>query len=305
MTDDAVTARPPTPMADSDRPRPHGAWSRGLGLAVAGILAACAASGSDPQPWRRDPGWPHADLLLLGEQHDARVHQQRAADVVAALGAQQRLAAVVMEMADQGRSTAALTPQADEATAREALAWNDRGWPWAAYGPIVMAAVRAGVPVVGGNVPRPALRAAGGQVSLDDLVAPAVREQLRVDVRDGHCGLLPESQLPAMVRMQIARDESMAKALLAAHRQGRVTVLVAGSGHVDASRGVPRHLQRLAPTLRVRTVDQVAGASARDPAPGFDERWASPPVERGDPCEALRTPASPTSPASATGPSAG
>lgn len=280
-------------------------WGAAARLALVLTLAGCATASPGPDAWRTDPGWPHAELLLLGEQHDAPAHQQRAAEVVGTLAARQRLAAVVIEMADAGRSTAALPAQADEGAAREALAWNERGWPWAAYGPIVMRAVRAGVPVVGGNVPREALRAAGGQATIDQLVDDAVRGQLLVDVRDGHCGMLPDAQMPAMVRMQIARDVSMAKALQAAHRPGQVVVLVAGSGHVDATRGVPQHLQRLAPTLQVRTVGQVAAAAPPRRVAGFDETWPSPPVERGDPCEAFRAPPKPPTPASGAGTRAG
>jgi uncharacterized iron-regulated protein len=171
---------------------------------------------------------------------------------------------------------------------RAALAWNERGWPWAHYGPAVMAAQRHGVPVVGANLPRAEQAQAMCDAGLDGTLDAAVRERLREDVRDGHCGLLPESQLPGMVRVQIARDRAMAATLAALAEPGRVVLLVAGGGHVDATRGVPLHLRRLAPALRVRTVRLAAGAAAGEATPGFDETWptAAPPA-RGDPCEGL------------------
>ena len=48
-----------------------------------------------------------ADVLLVGEQHDATEHQQIEQQVVAHLAAGNLLAALALEMADSGVSTAA------------------------------------------------------------------------------------------------------------------------------------------------------------------------------------------------------
>src|SRR5262245_42117735 len=101
-----------------------------------------------------------AELLLFGEQHDAPDQaplQRRLVETLAAGGA---LAALGLEMAEQGRSTAGLPPDAAEDRVRAALDWQDAAWPWARYGPVVMAAVRAGVPVLGANLAREHLGAA-------------------------------------------------------------------------------------------------------------------------------------------------
>jgi uncharacterized iron-regulated protein len=76
-----------------------------------------------------------ADVLILGEQHDAAEHQKIEQQVVALLAAKGALAAVALEMADTGASTSALKPSATEQQVRNALNWNDKGWPWASYGP--------------------------------------------------------------------------------------------------------------------------------------------------------------------------
>lgn len=263
-------------------------WLLVAGLAAS--LVACAQAPSDHglQTLDRDPAWPSAQLLLLGEQHDAAEHQRVSAQVVTRLAAQRRLAALALEMADRGRSTAGLPTDASEAQVREALAWDDRGWPWAAYGPIAMAAVRAGVPVVGANLPRSDTRNAMRDAALDARVPDEVRARLAVDVREGHCQLLPESQLPGMTRVQIARDASMAETLQSLAQPGRVVVLVAGQNHVDASRGVPQHLRRQAPSLTLRTVMLAAGgAGAEGRVSGYDEAWATPPVPPVDHCAGL------------------
>jgi uncharacterized iron-regulated protein len=240
-------------------------------------------------PWplhANEAAWPNADLLLVGEQHDADAHQRLAAQVVTQLARQGRLAALALEMAEQGRSTAALPADATEPQAREALGWDDRGWPWAAYGPIVMAALRAGVAVHGANLPRAAMREAMQDASLDARVPAPVREQLEADVRDGHCGLLPAVRLPAMTRVQIGRDRAMADTLRGLARPGRVAMLVAGAMHIDASRGVPLHLAGSG--LSVRTVRLGAGAPMGTDTPGYDETWPTPPLPAKDHCAELR-----------------
>lgn len=258
--------------------------ARRAGLAVGLLLAAMTAGGATPLD-ALPADWPSADLLMLGEQHDAAEHQRLSAQTVERLASQGRLAALAMEMAERGRSTTGLPRDAGEARVREALAWDEGGWPWPAYGPIVMAAVHAGVPVVGANLPRSSMRDAMRDEALDARVSDSLRRQLEDDVREGHCGLLPESQLPAMTRIQIGRDEAMADTLRALAAPGRVVLLVAGANHVDARRGVPRHLGN--GTLRLRTVHLAAGAAAGSASPGFDETWPTPAVPPVDHCAKL------------------
>jgi uncharacterized iron-regulated protein len=276
----------PSRRAASLRPR-RGALLALLAFALAGTVVAGPA-GRTPAGAAGEAAGPDVDLLLLGEEHDVPEHHALEAQTAERLADAGRLAALALEMAERGRSTAGLPRDADAAQVRAALAWNERGWPWAHYGAAVMAAQRRGVPVVGANLPRAEQAQAMRDAALDATLDAAVRERLREDVREGHCGLLPESQLPGMVRVQIARDRAMAATLAGLATPGRMVLLIAGAGHVDATRGVPLHLQRLAPALRVRTVRLAAGAAAGEATPGFDDTWptAAPP-SRGDPCEGL------------------
>lgn len=181
-------------------------------------------------------------VLLLGEQHDAPTHQKLHADVLQSLATRDRLAAVVIEMAEKGRSTAGLRPDASEEQVKEALRWPAKGWQWSDYGPAVMVAVRAGVAVLGGNLPREQMRAAMDDAALEALLPADSLKAQRDAIRIGHCDMLPESQLGPMTRVQIARDRAMAQTLLGAVTPGKTVVLLAGSGHVDPRLGVPRHL---------------------------------------------------------------
>ncbi len=201
------------------------------------FLAACASPLAVPDVVESETA-----LLLLGEQHDEPDHQQLQLEMVRALAGRGVLAALALEMADAGASTAGLPAQAGEDDVRRALRWTEASWPWSVYGPAVMAAVGSGVPVVGANLPREHLRTAMADASLDrTLPGPAVKAQQQA-IRSGHCGLLPETQIAPMTRVQIARDRTMAATLAGLVAPGKTVLLIAGGGHVDPEVGVPQHL---------------------------------------------------------------
>ena len=226
------------------------------------------------------------DVLLLGEQHDAAEHQQIHSQVIALLAQRGLLAAVALEMADANRTTAKLHPSSTEQEAKNALRWSDKGWPWDAYGPAVMTAVRAGVLVVGANLPREAMRGSMADSLLDgQLPGPALKAQQQL-IRTGHCNLLPESQITPMTRIQIARDMKMAETLKEVALPGKVAVLLAGSGHTDRLLGVPQHLPT---SLKVKSVRLRTGdAAAIDKADAFDAVWATPALPEKDYCAAFK-----------------
>lgn len=211
-------------------------------VAVFGLLG-CAAVPQTIQPdLTQISQLLPADAILLGEQHDAPDHQRIHRVVVEALTSQSMLAALTLEMVSQGQSTESLGSTASEEQVQAALQWNNRGWPWLNYGPAVMAAVRAGVPVMGANLPAAKLREAMTNTRLDTLLSgPALKAQQQ-NVRLGHCGLLPESQISPMTRVQIARDMAMAETVVQATRAGKTVLLLTGSSHADRSLGVPQHL---------------------------------------------------------------
>ncbi len=217
---------------------------RSLCLALL-VLAGCAG------PAGRMADLQGADVVLLGERHDDPAHQREHARVVQQLAARGQLAAGAIEMAEQGSSTAGLPRLAEAADVRAALHWKEEAWPWSAYGPAIMAAVAAGVPVLGANLPRERIRAAMQDAALDAMLDPAALAAQREAVRTGHCDLLPARQLDPMVRVQVARDRAMASTVERALVPGRTVLLLAGAGHVDPRLGVPRHLP---PGLEVRPV---------------------------------------------------
>ncbi len=246
----------------------------GCAAVLALLLTACAAPMLPPLP--------NTQIIVFGEQHDQPDHQRQTEQALRRLATDGQLAAVVIEMAEQGRSTAGLPRDADAASVRGALAWS--GWEWPVYEGVVMAAVRAGVPVLGGNLPRAKMREAMGDAARDDLVDAAVRERLAVAVRDGHCGMLPAAQEPGMVRIQIGRDQAMAGTVAAALKPGQRVLLLTGAQHASRDRGVPLHLARHHGAPSVHVV--IFG----DPSIGLaaDELRSAKFTPRPDPCEGLR-----------------
>lgn len=268
---------------------------------AAALLAACAAPAAVPLTdieQARLAALLPAELILLGEQHDAPEHQRLERQFVDWLAERGVLEALAIEMAEQGRDTRALPRDASEADVHAALAWDGAGWPWTIYGPVVMAAVRAGVPVLGANLARARLREVMRDGALDARVAPAVLAEQQQRIRQGHCDHLPETQILPMTRVQIARDIAMADTAARAARRGRTVLLVAGNGHVQRNLGVPLHLPpgltfkvasaRAEPALG--TPEKVAG----NPAAGADLVWPTPARPPRDYCAEFKHPLQPS-----------
>ncbi len=235
-----------------------------------------------------------SDVLLLGEQHDAPEHQQLQLQTVEALVQRRQLAALVLEMSEQGRSTLGLAPGGGETQVQQALDWNTQAWPWQAYGPVVMAAVQAQVPVLGGNLPRAQMRAVMTDATWDTRLPADVLFAQREAIRAGHCDLLPPEQIPAMARIQIARDATMARTAQQALRPGQTVLVLAGSAHVVRTMGIPLHWTTLhttdkAPLLQV-AVAQVADAGGGiTPVEGADITLPTPTRPPRDMCAELRS----------------
>jgi len=196
-----------------------------------------------------------------------------------------QLAALVLEMAESGNTTSGLPPGASEHTVRAALHWNDAAWPWQAYGPVVMAAVAAAVPVYGGNLPRPRMSAVMQDATLDTRLPLDAWQRQRQAMQEGHCHLLPETQITPMARIQLARDASMAQTVLQAHQPGRTVLLIAGSAHVLRSQGVPAWLP---PDWSVKIAIAHTGPAATAMSKEANHLHSTPTLPTRDHCAELK-----------------
>jgi uncharacterized iron-regulated protein len=264
--------------------------SLGLGLGM-GWLSGCALDIRKPQPSSSSLAHHllHAgaiDVLLLGEQHNAPEHQQQHQQVIEAWSQAQRLGAVVLEMADAGHDTTSLAPDASPADVQSRLAWKDNAWPWSVYQPAIMSAVAHGVPVIGGNLPRERHREVMRDAAWDSRVSPQARQALEEAVREGHCDLLPASQLRPMTRIQIARDASIAQTVLTALPPKQTVIVLCGAQHAHRRLGIPVHLPNHTRLHSVRL--STNNTSPSNPAE-YDTVWTTAPLPQKDHCADLRS----------------
>jgi uncharacterized iron-regulated protein len=286
-----------------------------------------------------------ARFVVLGEQHENEDHHLIQARLLRALVARGRAPAVAFEMLSRDRQPALDGVLADPAPSAEAVRvatdWDASGWPpFALYAPIFEAALAAGLPLVAADLgaeerkrlasDEPVPAALRARLGLDEPLPDEVARGLEADLLAAHCGELPASALPRLLRVQRGRDAELAQALLEAAGAdglpadaadadaaagalaervvtGTAAVLIAGAEHARRDRGAPRALARLAPSasvvavallevspeLRAPLADVDARAAAEPP---FDYVWYTPRASDEDYCERMRAPGRPPVP---------
>ncbi|AZE51177.1 putative lipoprotein [Pseudomonas chlororaphis] len=191
-----------------------------------------------------------APRVIVGEQHDHPEHHALQLWLLQAMATQRAQGSLLLEMltpdqqprVDSLRQHRATQGLPDDLPG--ALAWSP-GWDWALYGPVVRYALLQPYPLLAANLDSSEVRTIYRQapaLSSERSNAASVRNELLQQVRDSHCGLLPESQMPAMLAVQQQRDRRMAERLLAAPMPA---LLFAGAFHARKDVGVPIHLQDL------------------------------------------------------------
>jgi len=287
-------------------------------LLVAALLSACQASLPALPAWQSPEGLQHPELgqivelrtgvlltpeqllarlaaapkVLVGERHDNPDHHALQLWLLRALAAQRPQGSLLLEMltpdqqvkVDQVRASIAAGQAPQDML--DALAWQP-GWAWSLYGPLVQHALRQPYPLLAANLERREIMQIYAQVPPlqgQASTAPPVREALLKQIRQSHCNLLPESQLPAMLAVQQQRDRRMAEALLAAPEP---SLLFAGAFHVRRELGVPLHLQDLGAAKGVHVLI-LAEAGSQVAAEAADFVWYTPAQPEQDHCAKLR-----------------
>ena len=253
-------------------------------------------------------------FVLLGERHDNPDHHVLQAKLVHAMIEAGRRPALGFEMLTTDDAPAVIRYLArspkDAAGLGDAVNWARSGWPeWRFYQPIAQAALDANVPIVATNLSRAATEAVRrnglpglgptlmSQLRLAD-PTPETRLAMTRELRESHCGQVPDTMIDRMVDIQWARDARIAASVArAGQRDG--AVLIAGAGHVRRDRGVPVHLALQAPNASIASAAFVevdaaavkpgdyAARFGSDTLP-FDYVWFTPKVDDGDPCEKLK-----------------
>jgi len=185
--------------------------------------------------------------VLVGEKHDNPDHHALQLWLMRALQAQRTQGSLLLEMLqpEQQARVDAVEGQAQLPNdLPKALGWQE-GWDWQLYGPIVREALSSHIPLLAANLTLGEMRQAYRQPTAlqgAQSNAPMVKAALLEQVRAGHCNLLPESQLPAMLAVQQQRDRRIAERLLAAPEPA---LLFTGAYHARKDLGVPLHLADL------------------------------------------------------------
>lgn len=252
-----------------------------------------------------------AKYVLLGEKHDNPDHHRLQLRVLDGLLEQRALSSLAFEMLNRDTQDRLDAIQSQTFVNREELKrylqWDDQGWDWAFYGPLIEAGYNAKLQLLAANIDDSTMRQVyGGELDADIVAAvdSVVMDKLNIDIDESHCGMLPESQFPAMVRVQQSRDDSMAATLVAGAAEAGgtgVQVLIAGNYHARKDLGVANYLHRLQPGL---TDEDIISLSFSEVSPdnfapedylqqftdrrAYDYIWFTPAVSDEDYCASLR-----------------
>ncbi|WP_223486017.1 ChaN family lipoprotein [Pseudomonas sp. A-RE-19] len=227
--------------------------------------------------------------LIVGEQHDNRDHHQLQLWLLQALGERRPQGSLLLEMltpdqqhrVDDVRHSSPLPTDLSGA-----LAWQP-GWDWSLYGPIVRFALTQPYPLLAANMDASEIRmvyAKPPTLNGSRSNASSVRDELLAQISDSHCGLLPKSQMPAMLAVQQQRDRRMAEQLLAAPTP---SLLFAGVYHARKDVGVPIHVQDLGEP-EAPTVLMLAEQGAEVTSAMADYVWYAPATPAQDYCAQMR-----------------
>ena len=227
--------------------------------------------------------------LIVGEQHDNSDHHALQLWLLQALSERRPQGSLLLEMLTPDQQSRvddvrrASTPPAD---LPGALAWQE-GWDWNVYGPIVRFALTQPYPLLAANLDALEVRAFYTRpptLNGSRSNASSVKDELLQQISDSHCGLLPKSQMPAMLAVQQQRDRRMAERLLAAPVP---SLLFAGAYHARKDVGVPIHVLDLG-APEAPTVLMLAQQGSEVTTAMADYVWYTPAVPAPDYCAQMR-----------------
>ncbi len=262
------------------------------------VLAGLAACQTYPHPEGADwiSSLSGADIIILGETHDNAQHHSIQAEVIHRVEPD----AVIFEMVPITKTEVADAARARGTDLREALGWDESGWPdWEIYEPVFDAASSSRI--VGAGVARDdvhrSMKEGAQSVSnlppdygLGESLSQKDTEDLTQMFIDSHCGMITSETARSMIEAQRLRDAVFAMRTLEAHALSpgpAPVVLITGTGHARKDRGVPGVLQQVMPNASVVVVGLLEQGSGLDSSL-FDIVQVTKPSEREDPCAAFQ-----------------
>ncbi|SFY13398.1 Uncharacterized iron-regulated protein [Pseudomonas sp. NFACC36] len=230
-----------------------------------------------------------APRLIVGERHDNQDHHALQEWLLQALGAQRPQGSLLLEMLtpeQQPRVNAVRKSSVLPEDLPAALGWSP-GWDWNLYGPVVTFALAQPYPLLAANLDTVEIQRFYKQAP--GLTGPrsnaaVVKDELLGQIRESHCGLLPESQMPAMLAVQQQRDRRMAERLLQAPTPA---LLLAGAWHGRKDVGVPLHTLDLGAAEAPRVL-MLAEEGSEVTSAMADYVWYTPATPPVDYCAQMR-----------------
>ncbi|MDH5325851.1 MAG: ChaN family lipoprotein [Gammaproteobacteria bacterium] len=255
------------------------------------------------------------EYILLGETHDNQSHHEHQIWVIKELqnhfhkrkrGAK---AAVMFEMITEKQAQ-----QLDKKSRRSltgllaVLNKEKTGWKYNVYYKQLFAAViKAGFPIYPANLDREDIV----QIVMkgEDHIPKAIKttmdanrfneqqkESLKQEIIESHCNMANDGMVAGMTLAQRVKDAFMSNSLMD-NEPKSVKVLIAGSGHVRADRGIPMYVKQRhgdAKLISLAFMEVTDGELAVDyyrerwgeAHLPFDYVWFTPRAQREDPCEA-------------------
>ncbi|CAH0257441.1 ChaN family lipoprotein [Pseudomonas brassicacearum] len=230
-----------------------------------------------------------APRVVVGEQHDNRDHHSLQLWLLQALAGQRAQGSLLLEMltpAQQPRVDSVRQLPALPKDLPGALDWSP-GWDWSLYGPVVEFALAQRYPLLAANLDAAEIqrfyRQAPGLMGARSN-ATTVKDELLEQIRESHCGLLPESQMPAMLAVQQQRDRRMAERLLQAPTPA---LLFAGAWHARKDVGAPLHALDLGAS-ETPVVLMLAEEGSEVTSAMADYVWYTPAMPPQDYCAQMR-----------------
>jgi uncharacterized iron-regulated protein len=243
-----------------------------------------------------------SDVLLLGELHDNPHHHELQASIIDRLGREGRLGSVHFEHVHTDQQKILDAARADDLESlSQALDWKNSGWPdFALYRPIFAAALQQGAQLVAAHFPTHKMRDLyrlgysavfdAEELRTSGLLQPlpeVAQKLLRDEIFEGHCRLIPPTQVESMLPVQRARDAAMALSYRKKSKAG-IAVFIVGAGHARKDYGIPWYITRVRPGLKVLSLRMEEEGKIKEQSQGvFDLIVVTPSTERKDPCEQL------------------
>ena len=245
--------------------------------------------------------------LILGEKHDNPDHHELQLTILNHLLDLNLVSLVAFEMMDSDSQerldTLHSAKNQDSDALKEYLQWDEEGWEWPFYGPLIYSAYSSGVSIMASNLSNSRMMEIYGLSELPpelDIFDDITRRRLANDIDESHCGLLPESQFPSMIRVQQGRDYSMAISL-SSRKDELVKILIAGNYHARKDLGVPKYLMANDMSLAADSIVSVSfmevNSNETEPTAylemsgdmaSHDFLWFTPVVSEEDYCASLR-----------------